>query len=123
MPGDYFKTPTGCTVIGFSLRFLTYLHNLLSLHFNRVAPHGCAPTSEQSLCVTLRFFGFFYFALLLNGSFFSEIISDVEHISEATVCDNLSLYRLRHRQRAPEQTHNSHFIRSSVCTSVLYIVI
>lgn len=40
--------------------------------------------------VELRFFGFFYFALLLNGSFYSEVVRDVEHISEATVCDNLS---------------------------------
>ncbi|XP_041645242.1 putative nuclease HARBI1 isoform X2 [Cheilinus undulatus] len=56
---------------------IVYLHNLLKPHISNITHRGRALTSEQILCVALRFFA--------SGSFLYDI-SDAEHISKTTVC-------------------------------------
>ncbi|XP_020488383.1 putative nuclease HARBI1 [Labrus bergylta] len=60
----------------FSSNSISYLHNLLKPRIANVTRRGRALTSEQILCVALRFFA--------NGSFLYNI-GDAEHISKATV--------------------------------------
>ncbi|KAM7006165.1 putative nuclease HARBI1 [Tautogolabrus adspersus] len=60
----------------FSSNSIAYLHNLLKPHIANVTRRGRALSSEQILCVGLRFFA--------NGSFLYNI-GNAEHISKATV--------------------------------------
>nr|XP_040025222.1 putative nuclease HARBI1 [Gasterosteus aculeatus aculeatus] len=61
----------------FSLQSIRYIHNLIHPYIRNISHRGRALTSEQMLCVALRFFA--------NGSFLYNI-GDAEHISKATVC-------------------------------------
>uniref|UniRef100_UPI0037E9228E putative nuclease HARBI1 n=1 Tax=Semicossyphus pulcher TaxID=241346 RepID=UPI0037E9228E len=61
----------------FSLQSLRYMHTLLQPHITNITQRGQALTSEQILCVALRFFA--------NGSFLYNI-GDAEQLSKATVC-------------------------------------
>ncbi|XP_067249432.1 putative nuclease HARBI1 [Chanodichthys erythropterus] len=61
----------------FSLQSIRYIHNLIHPYIRNTSHRGRALTSEQMLCVALRFFA--------NGSFLYNI-EDAEHISKATVC-------------------------------------
>ncbi|XP_040900533.1 putative nuclease HARBI1 [Toxotes jaculatrix] len=61
----------------FSLQSLQYIHNLIRPLITHITHRGRALTTEQILCIALRFFA--------NGSFLYNI-GDAEHISRATVC-------------------------------------
>ncbi|MGH0183452.1 UNVERIFIED_CONTAM: hypothetical protein FKN15_022251 [Acipenser sinensis] len=61
----------------FSAQSIIHLNNILSPHIVHMTHRGHAFSSEQILCVALRFFA--------NGSFLYNI-GDAEHIPKATVC-------------------------------------
>ena len=61
----------------FSAQSIIHLNNILSSHIVHMTHRAHALSSEQILCVALRFFA--------NGSFLYNI-GDAEHISKATVC-------------------------------------
>lgn len=61
----------------FTLQSLEYIHRLLQPRISSVTRQGHALSSEQVLCVALRFFA--------NGSFLYNI-GDAENIGKATVC-------------------------------------
>ncbi|XP_056604835.1 putative nuclease HARBI1 [Triplophysa dalaica] len=61
----------------FSLQSITYIHTLLHPYITNLTRRGRALTSEQILCMALRFFA--------NGSFLYNT-GDAEHVSKATVC-------------------------------------
>ncbi|XDV32124.1 hypothetical protein PO909_003013 [Leuciscus waleckii] len=61
----------------FSLQSIRYIHNLIHPYVSNISHRGRALTSEQMLCVALRFFA--------NVRFLYNI-GDTEHISKDTVC-------------------------------------
>ncbi|KAM7423433.1 hypothetical protein PAMA_011138 [Pampus argenteus] len=61
----------------FTKQTIIYIHNLIRPHISNITSRSHALTSEQILCVALRFFA--------NGSFLYNI-GDAEHLSKATVC-------------------------------------
>ncbi|XP_059212521.1 putative nuclease HARBI1 [Centropristis striata] len=61
----------------FSSNSIIYLNNLLRPYITNLTHRGRALTSEQTLCIALRFFA--------NGSFLYNI-GDAEHYGKATVC-------------------------------------
>eukprot|EP00063_Salmo_salar_P020107 XP_013994942.1 PREDICTED: uncharacterized protein LOC106568803 [Salmo salar] len=61
----------------FSAQSIIHLNNILSPHIVHMTHRGHALSSEQILCVALRFFA--------NGSLLYNI-GDAEHISKATIC-------------------------------------
>ncbi|CAJ1077781.1 putative nuclease HARBI1 [Xyrichtys novacula] len=60
----------------FSSQSIIYIHNLIRPHISNITRRSHALTSEQILCVALRYFA--------NGSFLYNI-GDAEHLSKATV--------------------------------------
>ncbi|XP_027132646.1 putative nuclease HARBI1 [Larimichthys crocea] len=56
---------------------IIYIHNLIRPHIANITSRSHALTSQQIVCVALRFFA--------NGSFLYNI-GDAEHLSKATVC-------------------------------------
>ncbi|TKS65903.1 putative nuclease HARBI1 [Collichthys lucidus] len=76
----------------FTSQSIIYIHNLIRPHISNITSRSHALTSQQILCVALRFFA--------NGSFLYNI-GDAEHLSKATVCRAirrvcLALKRLLH---------------------------
>ena len=61
----------------FSSATIIYLNHILRPYITNLTHRGRALTSEQTLCIALRFFA--------NGSFLYNI-GDAEHIGKATVC-------------------------------------
>ncbi|XP_070845633.1 putative nuclease HARBI1 [Chaetodon trifascialis] len=61
----------------FTSQSITYIHNLIRPYICNITSRSHALTSQQILCVALRFFA--------NGSFLYNI-GDAEHLSKATVC-------------------------------------
>uniref|UniRef100_A0AAQ5Z7X2 DDE Tnp4 domain-containing protein n=1 Tax=Amphiprion ocellaris TaxID=80972 RepID=A0AAQ5Z7X2_AMPOC len=61
----------------FTSQSITYIHNLLRPYIYNITNHSHALTSQQILCVALRFFA--------NGSFLYNV-GDAEHLSKTTVC-------------------------------------
>lgn len=61
----------------FTSQSIIYIHNLIRPHISNITSRSHALTSQQILCVALRFFA--------NGSFLYNI-GDAEHLSKATVC-------------------------------------
>ncbi|KAK3513690.1 hypothetical protein QTP70_028774 [Hemibagrus guttatus] len=61
----------------FSRQTIRYIHSLIHPYITDISHRGRALTSEQMLCVALRFFA--------NGTFLYKI-GDAENISKATVC-------------------------------------
>ena len=61
----------------FSSNSIIYLESILRPHITNRTHRGCALTSQQILCIALRFFA--------NGSFLYNI-GDSEHFAKATVC-------------------------------------
>ena len=61
----------------FSSQGIIYLNNILRPYFTNLTHRGRALTSEQILCIALRFSA--------NGSFLYNI-GDAEHFGKATVC-------------------------------------
>ena len=61
----------------FSASSIIYINNILSPHIAHMTHRGHALSSEQILCIALRFFA--------NGSFLYNV-GDAEHVSKATVC-------------------------------------
>ncbi|KAK0147932.1 hypothetical protein N1851_012392 [Merluccius polli] len=58
-------------------RSIIYIHNLIRPYICNITNRSHALTSQQILCVALRFFA--------NGSFLYNV-GDAEHLSKATVC-------------------------------------
>ena len=61
----------------FSASSINYINNILSPHIAHMTHRGHALSSEQILCIALRFSA--------NGSFLYNV-GDAEHVSKATVC-------------------------------------
>ncbi|XP_056453570.1 putative nuclease HARBI1 isoform X2 [Gadus chalcogrammus] len=61
----------------FSASSIIYINDILSPHIAHMTHRGHALSSEQILCIALRFFA--------NGSFLYNV-GDAEHVSKATVC-------------------------------------
>ncbi|KAK0134659.1 putative nuclease HARBI1 [Merluccius polli] len=61
----------------FTSQSIIYIHNLIRPYICNITNRSCALTSQQILCVALRFFA--------NGSFLYNV-GDAEHLSKATVC-------------------------------------
>ena len=61
----------------FTSQSIIYLNNLIRPYISNITSRSHALTSEQILCVALRFFA--------NGTFLYNI-GDAEHLSKATVC-------------------------------------
>lgn len=61
----------------FASESIIYIHNLVRPYICNITKRSHALTSEQILCVALRFFA--------NGSFLCSV-GDAEHLSKSTVC-------------------------------------
>ncbi|XP_029899991.1 putative nuclease HARBI1 [Myripristis murdjan] len=61
----------------FTSQSILYIHNLIRPHIRNITHRSRALTSQQILCVALRFFA--------NGSFLYDV-GDAERLSKATVC-------------------------------------
>ena len=61
----------------FTSQSIIYIHNLIHPYISNITNWSHALTSQQILCVALRFFA--------NGSFLYNV-GDAEHLSKATVC-------------------------------------
>lgn len=61
----------------FTSQSIIYIHNLIRPYISNITNRSHALTSQQILCVALRFFA--------NGSFLYNV-GDAEHLSKATVC-------------------------------------
>ncbi|XP_044185482.1 putative nuclease HARBI1 [Thunnus albacares] len=61
----------------FTPQSIIYIHNLIRPYICNITNRGHALTSQQILCIVLRFFA--------NGSFLYNV-RDAEHLSKATVC-------------------------------------
>ena len=61
----------------FTSQSIIYIHNLIRPYICNITNRSHALTSQQILCVALRFFA--------NGSFLYNV-GDAEHLSKATVC-------------------------------------
>ena len=61
----------------FTSESIIYIHNQIRPYISNITNRSHALTSQQILCVALRFFA--------NGSFLYNV-GDAEHLSKATVC-------------------------------------
>ncbi|KAK0136220.1 putative nuclease HARBI1 [Merluccius polli] len=61
----------------FTSQSIIYIHNLIRPYISNITNRSRALTSQQIVCVALRFFA--------NGSFLYNV-GDAEHLSKATVC-------------------------------------
>ncbi|KAK0151247.1 putative nuclease HARBI1 [Merluccius polli] len=61
----------------FTSQSIIYIHNLIRPYISNITNRSHPLTSQQILCVALRFFA--------NGSFLYNV-GDAEHLSKATVC-------------------------------------